>query len=193
MIFVPEHGHVYFGTVSFPYRLPLGDRLLPAQEWSCAKSKFTESQIVGMLKEAEAGVPVADRHGVSRASFFLWRRKYAGASVTDVKRWRELEAENAKLKRMYADLALENAAIKDVLPENCNAICEATGGGGARRRASDVGAAGLSHREALADGVLSASSASLAAEHVARDDGRLCRPDHAGRPFHDRSELTPRD
>ena len=85
------------------------------------KSKFTESQIVGMLKEAEAGVPVPDllrRHGVSRASFFLWRRKYAGASgasVTDVKRLRELEAENAKLKRMYADLALENAAIKDVL------------------------------------------------------------------------------
>ena len=82
------------------------------------KSKFTESQIVGILKEAEAGVPVLDllrRHGVSRASFFLWRRKYAGVSVTDVKRLRELEAENAKLKRMYADLALENAAIKDVL------------------------------------------------------------------------------
>ena len=82
------------------------------------KSKFTESQIVGMLKEAEAGMPVPDllrRHCVSRASFFLWRRKYAGASVTDVKRLRELEAENAKLKRMYADLALENAAIKDVL------------------------------------------------------------------------------
>ena len=52
---------------------------------------------------------------MSRASFFLWRRKYAGVSVTDVKRLRELEAENAKLKRMYADLALENAAIKDVL------------------------------------------------------------------------------
>src|SRR5258708_5931366 len=82
------------------------------------KSKFTESQIVGILKEAEAGVPVPDllrRHGVSRASFFLWRRKYAGVSVADVKRLRELEAENAKLKRMYADLALENAAIKDVL------------------------------------------------------------------------------
>lgn len=82
------------------------------------KSKFSESQIVAILKEAEAGVPVADllrRHAVSKATFFKWRGKYAGASVTDVKRLRELEAENAKLKRMYADLALENAAIKDVL------------------------------------------------------------------------------
>jgi putative transposase len=82
------------------------------------KSKFSESQIVGILKEAEAGIPVADlvrRHAVSKATFFKWRSKYAGASVPDVKRLRELEAENAKLKRMYADLALENAAIKDVL------------------------------------------------------------------------------
>ncbi len=82
------------------------------------KSKFSESQIVGILKEAEAGVPVADllrRHAVSKATFFKWRSKYAGASVNDVKRLREVEAENAKLKRMYADLALENAAIKDVL------------------------------------------------------------------------------
>lgn len=82
------------------------------------KSKFSESQIVTILKEAESGIPVADllrRHGVSKATFFKWRSKYAGATINDVKRLRELEAENAKLKRMYADLALENAAIKDVL------------------------------------------------------------------------------
>ena len=82
------------------------------------KSKFSESQIVGILKEAESGVPVADlqrQHGISRTTFFKWRSKYAGASVADVKRLRELEGENAKLKRMYADLALENAAIKDGL------------------------------------------------------------------------------
>jgi putative transposase len=82
------------------------------------KSKFSESQIVGILKEAESGIPVADllrRHAISRATFFKWRSKYAGATVNDVKRLRELEAENTKLKRMYADLALENAAIKDVL------------------------------------------------------------------------------
>ena len=79
---------------------------------------LTETQIVGILKDAESGVPVADllrKHGVSKATFFKWRSKYGGATVADVKRLRELEAENAKLKRMYADLALENAAIKDVL------------------------------------------------------------------------------
>ena len=82
------------------------------------KSKFSESQIVSILKDAESGVPVTDltrKHGVSKATFFKWRSKYGGASVADVKRLRELEVENAKLKRMYADLALENAAIKDVL------------------------------------------------------------------------------
>ena len=82
------------------------------------KSKFSETQIVGILKDAESGIPVADllrKHGVSKATFFKWRSKYGGATVADVKRLRELEAENAKLKRMYADLALENAAIKDVL------------------------------------------------------------------------------
>ena len=81
-------------------------------------SKFSESQIVGMLREAESGVPVADvlrRHGVSKATFCKWRSKYAGASAPDVKRLRELEVENSTLRRMYADLALENAAIKDVL------------------------------------------------------------------------------
>jgi putative transposase len=82
------------------------------------KSKFSDTQIVAMLKDAESGVPVADllrKHGVSKATFFKWRSKYGGATVSDVKRLRELETENAKLKRMYADLALENAAIKDVL------------------------------------------------------------------------------
>ena len=82
------------------------------------KSKFIESQIVEILKDAEGGIPVADllrKHGVSKATFFKWRTKYGGASVADVKRLRELEVENARLKRMYADLALENAAIKDVL------------------------------------------------------------------------------
>ena len=82
------------------------------------KSKFSEGQIVSILKDAEGGIAVPDllrKHGISKATFFKWRSKYGGASVSDVKRLRELEAENAKLKRMYADLALENAAIKDVL------------------------------------------------------------------------------
>ena len=82
------------------------------------KSRFTESQIVAILKEGEAGLPVAElarKHGISRGTYFNWRSKYGGVSVNELKRMRELEAENAKLKRMYADLALENAAIKDVL------------------------------------------------------------------------------
>ena len=82
------------------------------------KSKFSESQIVAILKEGEAGVPVAQilrKHGISHATFYKWKSKYSGAGVAELRRLRDLEAENAKLKRMYADLALENAAIKEVL------------------------------------------------------------------------------
>ena len=82
------------------------------------KSRFTESQIVSILKDGDDGVPLADlvrKHGISRATYFNWKSKYAGATLADLKRMKELEAENAKLKRMYTDLALENAAIKDVL------------------------------------------------------------------------------
>ncbi|ALT76531.1 transposase [Paucibacter sp. KCTC 42545] len=82
------------------------------------KSKFTESQIVAILKEGEAGMPVAEvcrKHAISAPTYYAWKCKYAGATVSDLTRMRELETENARLKRMYADLALENAAIKDVL------------------------------------------------------------------------------
>ena len=82
------------------------------------KSRFTESQIVSILKEGEAGVGIAElarKHGISRATYFNWRSKYSGVTVSELKRMKELEAENAKLKRMYAEPALENAAIKDVL------------------------------------------------------------------------------
>ncbi len=82
------------------------------------RSKFTESQIVAALQEVESGVPIAEvirKHGISRGTFFVWKSKYGGTTVAELKRLRELEAENVKLKRMYAELALENAAIKDVL------------------------------------------------------------------------------
>lgn len=82
------------------------------------QSKFSESQIVLVLKEGDAGLPVAEilrKHGISSATYYKWKAKYAGVEVSDLKRMRELEAENTQLKRMYADLALENAAIKDVL------------------------------------------------------------------------------
>lgn len=82
------------------------------------KSKFSDSQIVAILKEGEAGLPVAEvcrKHGISAATWYAWKSKYAGATVSDLTRMRELEAENARLKRMYADLALENLAMKDVI------------------------------------------------------------------------------
>ena len=82
------------------------------------KSRFTESQIVGILKEADSGVAVNEiwrKHGISSATYYKWKAKYGGLEGSELKRVKELEAENAKLKRMYADLALENAAIKDVL------------------------------------------------------------------------------
>ena len=82
------------------------------------KYRFTESQIVGILKEGEAGVPIADlvrKHSIGRATYFNWQSKYAGTSISELKRLKELETENAKLKRMYAELALENVAIKDLL------------------------------------------------------------------------------
>lgn len=82
------------------------------------KSKFSEAQIVAVLQEAEAGLPVAEllrKHGISRPTHFAWKAKYGGTSVPELRRLKELEQENAKLKRMYAELALENAAIKDVL------------------------------------------------------------------------------
>ena len=82
------------------------------------KSRFTESQIVEILKEGEVGVPVAEllrKHGISRPTYFKWKGRYGGASVPELRRLKELETENARLKRLYADMALENAAIKDVL------------------------------------------------------------------------------
>ena len=82
------------------------------------KSRFTESQIVAVLKEAESGVPISElvrKHGISRNTYFNWKSRYSGAEVSELRRLRELEAENAKLKKMYSELALENAAIKDLL------------------------------------------------------------------------------
>ena len=82
------------------------------------RSRFTERQIVGILSEAEAGVAVKElcrKHGISDATFYNWKAKYGGLGVSELKRLRELEAENARLKKMYADLALENEAIRMVL------------------------------------------------------------------------------
>jgi putative transposase len=82
------------------------------------RSKFTESQIVAILAEGESGLAVGDvcrKHGISNATYYQWKSKYAGVSANELKRIKDLEAENGKLKRMYAELALENSAIRDVL------------------------------------------------------------------------------
>ena len=82
------------------------------------KSRFTETQIVAILKEADAGMPVREicgKHGISDATYYNWKSKYGGMSASDLKRIKELESENAKLKRMYADMALENRAMKDLI------------------------------------------------------------------------------
>ena len=82
------------------------------------KSRFSESQIVKALKEVESGRSVdevARELGVAKATFYNWRRKYAGMDSSALQRLKELEQENARLKRMYADLALSNTMLKDVL------------------------------------------------------------------------------
>ena len=82
------------------------------------KSRFTESQIVAVLKEAESGVPVQEvcrKHGVSDATYYNWKSKYGGMEVSDLRRMKEMEQELHQLKRMYADMALENRALKDLI------------------------------------------------------------------------------
>jgi putative transposase len=81
------------------------------------KSRFSETQIIGILKAVEAGRMVKDvchEHGISDATYYQWKSKYGGMEAADIKRLRELEEENRKLKMMVADLSLENRAIKEV-------------------------------------------------------------------------------
>lgn len=82
------------------------------------KKRYTEEQIIGFLREADAGMPVKDlcrRHSFSEASYYLWRSKFGGMSVPDAKRLKDLESENARLKRLLAEQIFENDVIKDVL------------------------------------------------------------------------------
>ena len=82
------------------------------------KKRFAEEQIIGFLKEAEAGVPAVElcrRHGFSEASFYLWRNKFGGMSVSDAKRLKELEAENTRLKKLLAESLLENEVTREAL------------------------------------------------------------------------------
>lgn len=82
------------------------------------KSKFTESQIFNLLKQAESGVPVVEicrENGISNATFYNWRAKYAGMDTSMMKRLKELESENTRLKRMFANSQMDNEILKETL------------------------------------------------------------------------------
>ena len=82
------------------------------------RSRFTEEQIIGILREREAGLAVTElcrKHGVSSPTFYKWKAKYGGLDVSEARRLKALEDENAKLKRILADAMLDNVALKDLL------------------------------------------------------------------------------
>ena len=82
------------------------------------RSRFTEEQVIAILKEQEAGVPVTElcrKHGISSPTFYKWKAKFGGMDVSEARRLRALDDENAKLKRMLADAMLDNVALKDLL------------------------------------------------------------------------------
>ncbi len=82
------------------------------------KTRFTESQIVSILKEADSGIKVDQlcrQYGMSSATYYNWKSKYGGMEASDVKRLKELEEENNRLKKMYANLSLEHEAVKDLI------------------------------------------------------------------------------
>lgn len=82
------------------------------------RSKFSETQIVSILKEADSGIKVAEvcrKHGISQPTYYNWKNRYGGLGISELKRIKELEAEHSRLKRMYADLAMENNALKSLI------------------------------------------------------------------------------
>ena len=85
------------------------------------KTRYSEEQIVGILKEADAGIPVSElcrKYGISDATYYNWKAKYGGMAASDVRRLRQVEDENRRLKQLVADLTLDNQALKSVIAKN---------------------------------------------------------------------------
>ena len=109
-------------------------------------SRFTEEQIIGMLKEQEAGAATVDvcrKHGISSATFYKFKAKYGGMDVSDARRLKTLEDENARLKKLLAEQMLDNAILRDVAAKNGDARCEAEGGGSCLHGACGEPASGV--------------------------------------------------
>lgn len=95
------------------------------------RSRFSEEQIIAVLKEQEAGMPTADlcrRHGISSAAFYKWKSKYGGLEFSNARRQCLLEQENARLKKLLADSMLDNVMLKEISAKNSSARCQAAGG-----------------------------------------------------------------
>ena len=120
------------------------------------KSKFTESQIVFALQQAETGTAVAEvcrKLGISEATFYNWKKKYSGLGPVELRRLRQLEEENAQLKRIVADLTLDKQMLQDVLKKSSEGAAAPATGEDVAGGLSRLGAARLRHRVFTADGL----------------------------------------